>query len=70
MPDLIYRSKRWRATIGFLMLNFITFWVAMFNGINLTEVGVGLAALNVPLYGYLWAESTKPSKPENKKGNE
>ena len=62
MPDLIYKSKRWRATISFLILNFITFWVAMFKGISLTEVGVGLAALNVPLYGYLWAESTRPSE--------
>ena len=74
-PVIKRYSKRWRATLVFLFLNFCTFWASMYEGIDLTTVGVGLAALNAPLYGYLWSEAYRPSQElkeinniENEKG--
>ena len=58
----IGNSKRWRATLVFLGLNFVTFWLALYKGnVSMSEVGIGLAALNAPLYGYLFAETWRPS---------
>lgn len=55
-------SKRFRATISFLFLNFVTFWMSMYEGVDVMEISKALVILNGPLYAYLWAESYKPSK--------
>jgi hypothetical protein len=55
-------SKRNKAMKIVLLLNFATFWIGMFKGIDLTQLGVGLAAINTPVFAYMWGETNRPSK--------
>ncbi len=66
MPNKILTpSKRLRITVLFLILNFATFWVAMYKGHNdLVSMATALALLNAPLYGYLFAETYRSSPKE------
>lgn len=54
--------KRLKFCIGVLSVNFISFWLGMYFQADLTELGVGLAALNSPLYVYVLGETYRPSK--------
>ena len=56
------KSKRLRIVITALVLNFIIFGFGVFKGADLSDLGIGLAALNAPLYAYVLSETWKPSK--------
>lgn len=65
MTGYLPKSKRYKATVLFLGINFITFWIALFfSETSMTELGLGLAAINAPLYAYLYGETVRPSKEE------
>ncbi len=66
MPNkVVCPSKRFRATVLFLVLNFATFWGAMYDGYtDLISMATALAVLNAPLYGYLFAETYRASPKE------
>ena len=55
-------NKRLKFCIAVLSLNFISFWLGMYFKADLTELGVGLAALNAPLYVYVLGETFRASK--------
>jgi len=44
-----------------LAANFAIFIFGLFKGADLTALGTGLAALNAPLYMYMWAETSRKS---------
>ena len=48
-----------------MLLNFVTVWVALFLRADIQAVGIGLAALNVPLLGYVWGETKRPSNEDS-----
>ena len=54
-------NKRLKFCIVVLGINFISFWLGMYFQSDLTELGVGLAALNSPLYVYILGETYRPS---------
>ncbi len=56
------KSKRLKFTLAAITLNFITFWYAISLGADLSDCGIGLAALNAPLYMYVYGETKRPSK--------
>ena len=60
MPQL--RSKRLKVTIGCIALNFAIFTLGLFLDKEPFQVGSGLAALNIALVGYIWGETSRPSK--------
>lgn len=55
------RSKRQKAMAYCLAANFAIFIFGLFKGADLTALGTGLAALNAPLYMYMWAETSRKS---------
>jgi hypothetical protein len=55
-------SKRFRATIFFITLNFVTFWLGITEDQDPINLATALSMLNGTLFAYLWAESAKPSK--------
>jgi hypothetical protein len=58
---LTIKSKRLRSTTYTLIANFIIFAFGICMEADLLALGTGLAALNAPLYVYLWGETTRKS---------
>lgn len=54
-------SKRLKFTLFSIIANFTVFSYGISQGADLSDLGIGLAALNSPLYMYLWGETTRPS---------
>ena len=59
------KSKRLKFTIFSIVVNFGVFVYGIASGSDLSDLGIGLAALNGPLDMYLWGETTRPSKKTN-----
>lgn len=57
--------SRLKITLGCLIANYIIVLIGMFKGVDLSDLGIGLAALNGPLYVYIYGQSVRPSKLEN-----
>jgi uncharacterized membrane protein YkgB len=55
------KSKRMKISMIVLGLNFITFWIGMFTGAELNNLGIGLLTINGPLLAYILGESFRPS---------
>lgn len=55
------KSKRLRSTTYVLIANFVVFTFGICMKADLLALGAGLAALNAPLYVYLWGETTRKS---------
>ena len=55
------KSKRMKSMTIVLIVNFLIFAYGIYKGVDLMALGTGLAALNAPLYMYLWGETSRPS---------
>lgn len=55
------KSKRLRTMTVCIGVNFLLFGFGIYKGVDLQALGIGLAALNGPLYMYLWGETSRPS---------
>jgi len=55
------KSKRLKFTIFSILINIGVFIFGIAKGADLSDLGIGLAALNGPLYMYIWGETTRPS---------
>lgn len=62
MKIQVPRTKRFRVAVSALGINFAIFILGIFKGVDLSELGVGLAALNAPIYMYILGETYRPSK--------
>lgn len=58
-------NSRMKITIGCLIANYIIIMIGIFEGVDLSDLGIGLAALNAPLYVYVYGQSVRPSRLEN-----
>ncbi len=55
------KSKRLNTFIICTIPNILLFGLGMWADADLQDLGIGLAALNVPLYAYIFGESYRPS---------
>jgi hypothetical protein len=60
------QSKRFRLVVIMMALNFITFWLGIWQSVDLTALGTGLAMINAPVYGYILGETIRPSGQKKK----
>lgn len=55
-------NKRIKSAWVVFGINVILFTLGMFKQVGLTDLGVGLAAANMPVLVYILGESFRPSK--------
>lgn len=58
----IKSTRFWFAIIAFFV-NVGVFCFGIFNGIDPTSLGTGLALVNTPLYGYIFGRTVRPGLP-------
>ncbi len=58
----IPKSRRFRVAVSSLAINFLIFILGIYKGVDLSDLGIGLAALNSPVYVYIFGETNRPSE--------